>query len=374
MASGWTAPTFIGAFGSPGDQPGQFAGPYGVAAAPNGTIYVADEGNDRVQIFGPTGVLIGTFGSAGAGPGEFEDPYYAAVSADGNEVFVADYDNMRIQVFNSLGGFLREFPTSFRPNALAQDASGNLWISDYDNNLLFVYSPTGTQLNSLPLDGNLDNPEGVALFPTGGGVVADNDEHRVALFDQSGAFTGAFGTLGTGPGEMAGPTGVAIAGNGTILVADTLNNRVQYFTSAGQFLGEFGTVGDGPGQFDEPIGIAVLPNGIILVTDRQNERVCLFSDPDFVVLPTATARKKPKIQTQKSRFTLRGTATAGFGTAVDGVFVKVGKKSRRLAKGTTRWRFVTRLKPGNNRIKIFSQDELGQRSAVVNKVIRRLTP
>jgi tripartite motif-containing protein 71 len=57
-------------------------------------VYVADDGNNRIQKFD-------TNGSKGTGYGQFDDPTSAAVDSSGN-VYVADFYNYRIQVFSPL--------------------------------------------------------------------------------------------------------------------------------------------------------------------------------------------------------------------------------------------------------------------------------
>ena len=57
-----------------GDADGQFSSPEGVVMLFNGTIYVADTGNDRVQVFYPNGTFAFKFGSSGDGDGEFSSP------------------------------------------------------------------------------------------------------------------------------------------------------------------------------------------------------------------------------------------------------------------------------------------------------------
>ena len=61
------------AFGSEGSGDGQFSSPEGVAVYHDGTIAVADTGNNRVQVF-VNGTFAGTFGSSGAGIGQLDGP------------------------------------------------------------------------------------------------------------------------------------------------------------------------------------------------------------------------------------------------------------------------------------------------------------
>ena len=78
-----------------------FSLPYcyrGVAVDDQGYIFVADSGNNRIQIFNPDGTFLRSFGRWGAGSGEFKGLEGIAVNANGN-ILVADRENHRVQMF-----------------------------------------------------------------------------------------------------------------------------------------------------------------------------------------------------------------------------------------------------------------------------------
>ena len=75
---------------------GWFATVTRITIGPGGNIFVADFYNNRVQKFSPDGVFLSTFGTRGSGPGQFEKAIAVAVARDGS-VFVADFANNRIQ-------------------------------------------------------------------------------------------------------------------------------------------------------------------------------------------------------------------------------------------------------------------------------------
>ena len=86
----------IEAWGSPGTGEGEFGFvrpdglSYGdVAFAPDGSFYVVESGNQRVQRFDPERDFVTMWGSKGEADGQFMDPIGAAVAPDGN-VYVAD--------------------------------------------------------------------------------------------------------------------------------------------------------------------------------------------------------------------------------------------------------------------------------------------
>jgi tripartite motif-containing protein 71 len=84
----------------------QFKYPYGVDVAPVGSVYVSDRYNRRIQRFTSEGVFvskkgkaIGSYPSTGTHGGAFNEPVGVAVAPDGS-VYVADTRNHRIQKFS----------------------------------------------------------------------------------------------------------------------------------------------------------------------------------------------------------------------------------------------------------------------------------
>ena len=87
---------FAGMWGTQGTGSGEFLQPMSVAVASDGSVYVADTLNNRIQKFPSLGVFVSKWGTSGTGDGKFNNPYGVAVASD-DSVYVADRHNDRIQ-------------------------------------------------------------------------------------------------------------------------------------------------------------------------------------------------------------------------------------------------------------------------------------
>jgi DNA-binding beta-propeller fold protein YncE len=147
-------------------------GPYGLnglAVDPSGNLYVADTGRNRILIFTPEGVLRDQLGQTGSGLGQFTQPMDVAFGSDGS-LFVADWENARIQRFDPSLTPIDAWPTDVRPFGVAVDALGRVYVPDPGRTRVRVYSPSGTELSELggpgvPID--VSEPRQVAAAPRG---------------------------------------------------------------------------------------------------------------------------------------------------------------------------------------------------------------
>ncbi len=104
--------------------------PTNIALGPDASLYVADGyGNARIHKFSPEGRLLFSWGEPGEGPGQFHVPHGIAMNRAGN-LFVADRENNRIQIFSPEGEFLDAWTDIARPCQVAFDPLGNLWVAE----------------------------------------------------------------------------------------------------------------------------------------------------------------------------------------------------------------------------------------------------
>lgn len=96
-------------WGQFGTEPGQFSFPWGISLDPfSGDVFVADWRNDRVQRLTRDGEVVQVIGRKGTGDGEFDHPSGVTVDKYG-DIYVADQGNNRVQLFNSRGRFVEKF-------------------------------------------------------------------------------------------------------------------------------------------------------------------------------------------------------------------------------------------------------------------------
>ena len=221
----------------------------------------------------------GFLGSAGTGSGQFERPQGVALDHKGN-VWVVDRTNDRLEEFDAGGSFLTQFGTTGSgdgqisdPRDAAVAPNGTIWVSEPGNHRIQQFSASGQFLRKVTGSG-LSSPWGIATDSAGDVWVADASAKKLLEFSESGVL---LHEVGSGNGrELTEPGGVDVDQNGNVWLVDTQESRVLEYDENGNFLSKFGSTGSGQGQFNYPYGIAVAPSGNLLVADGNNNRVQEF--------------------------------------------------------------------------------------------------
>ena len=227
-------------FGIQGFRQGQFYTLQGVAVDGEGNILVADCGNHRIQKFTAKGQFLSAVGTRGEGPLQFSYPRGIAFNAANNKVYVAENGNERVQVLNSDFSFYHMFRKSGSGKGqfhslcgIACDTAGNVYLADTGNHRIQVFTAEGQFCRAFGKHGvgrgELNVPWGVAVDTNDIVYVSELWTHRVSVFTSKGDFITSFGKEGVQPGELKYPYGVAVDNSGMVYVCDNENNRVQIF-------------------------------------------------------------------------------------------------------------------------------------------------
>lgn len=276
------------AWGTPGEGSGQMRSPVAIGVSQD-RVYVADFDNDRVQAFTRAGELIVEWGATGRGPGQFRGPAGVAIGGDGS-VFVTDHYNRRVQRFTADGGFVAEWSTEggeAAPFGIAVDALGRVFVTDLDAGRVSVWGADGASLTSWGARGQgrgeLDEPWGIAVDGQGDILVADHANHRVQRFSVDGEWLGGWG--GAGPeARLVGPMGLASGRDGSIYVTDLEAGRVRRFTRGGELLATLGGA-DAVADLLAP-GLAVDAGGDVFAADPGHHQVARIPGAS-IMSPTA---------------------------------------------------------------------------------------
>jgi sugar lactone lactonase YvrE len=231
----------------------RFSTPSGLALAPDGSLYVADTGNNAIRRIAPDGMVSTLAGDLSAGyrdgpahDARFNGPIGVAVD-DGGRVIVADTYNDRIRAVQPDGtvttlagsrgvGYVDGLFADARfdtPCGVAVDRAGNIFVADSGNGVVRMLSPAGvvSSVGPIPYDG-LFRPIGIAVAASGEVYVTD-DRGRVIEITPG---TGVRVVAGSHPGFADGAgvdarfrslAGLALPGPGRLVVADARNSLVR---------------------------------------------------------------------------------------------------------------------------------------------------
>lgn len=312
-----------GAAGYAGDNgnaiAAEFGAVYTIAVDQSGSLYLADQANNRVRKVSNTSIATvagnGTGGYAGdnnpATAAELNQP--AAVAVDGSgDLYIADRGNQRIRMVglngaiqtvggNGTAGFAGDGGAATAaalnsPGGVAMDGLGNLYIADSSNHRIRKVSAgkIATIAGGATGDGGwaplagLNQPAAVAKDANGNVYVAESGGQRVRKIAPSGAVTTFAGTGATGFGGDSGPAtaallnspkGLTVDGTGNVYIADSGNSRVRKVNTNGNITtfagtGAVGFGGDGGAAtaavLANPSGVAVDSNGNLYIADYGN--------------------------------------------------------------------------------------------------------
>ena len=375
----------------------------GLVLDSTGNLYIADDRNHRVRRLTPDGVIdtvagTGAFGFSGDGgpaiQARFDDPIGLALDQD-NNLYISDRDNHRVRRVTPDGTITTvagSGPAGFNNGAFAGDGGP-------------------------AVEARLNRPEGLAFDGNGNLYIADTRNQRVRRVTPGGiidtvAGTGVVGSSGDWGSATAArlsfPADVAVDGEDNLYIADDGNHSIRRVDRDGVITTVAGTAtrgfsGDGglatEAQLSGPDGVAVDPAGYVYIADQANDRIRVLKPvavPAIFEGGVALATQTPLITTISPNAII---TVAGAGFALPGTLVvspeldAEGRVSTNLAdtcleiSGERSPMFAVldrqinaqasgNLIPGNADVVVISGCDTGQefRSEAMNAVVEDVSP
>ena len=229
----------------------QFTNPEGITLGSGGRVYVADTGNDRVEVLSDRHTFLFEFGG------------FAADSSRSQQGEAQRFDE---------------------PVDLVQSVNRDVYVVDRNNARVVRIDRDGRFLGSFGADSRLKLPRGIAANRRGEILVADTGNDRVVIFDRDGREQRTLGTFGYGPRQFKTPYDVATDDADNIIVADTFNDRIQIFDNFGKLVSIL------KGEFGKPLAVRADSDGCVWVVDGRGRQVLRYGRDNRVLERFAAPR------------------------------------------------------------------------------------
>lgn len=225
-----------------------FIMPHGLKVDNENNVWVTDVGLHQIFKFSHDGKLLMKLGEANVSGNHslhFDKPTDIAVAKDGSFYVSDGYGNSRVVKFSTTGNYLFEWGKKGSkegeftvPHGISLDSNGNVYVADRENNRIQVFDPDGTFRKQFA-DNSFGAICAVAFDKTGSKLFAVDDftllkvKRRgsdVFVFDTTGNVQTRFGRSGPHQSNASWYHGLAVDKDENIYVGDILGNRLQKFT------------------------------------------------------------------------------------------------------------------------------------------------
>ena len=237
----------------------------------NEFIYLADYGNERVQIVSFKGDFIERFGQD-----KLMGPWGIAITSE--YIYVTDIELHALFQFNKNNfellnrtGTKGQTDGQFNgPRGLCTDNSGDVYVADSNNNRVCIFS-NDFQFKSKLGIGQLYRPKDAKLTPDCQVVVLDRSPECVHFYSRDGHRLSSCVSRGEGLEYLVSdPDFLCMDPAGNIIVSDCGAHSIKIISKHGRLMYIIGREGHGIGELTYPFGISVSKSGSIFVVSLSN--------------------------------------------------------------------------------------------------------
>jgi DNA-binding beta-propeller fold protein YncE len=198
------------------------------------------------------------------------------------DLFVANYDTSTVAGFASDGTYLpgSSIPSTNvqNPFGIAFDASGNLFVANVTGGSVSKFNAAGTYQGAI--SSNLSSPTGVAVDTSGNLHVANAGDNTISKFDAAGNYLAA----GSISGNLDSPYGLAFDAAGNLYAANVNSNSISKFGPSGNFMS---TIADG--SLNVPVGLAFDASGNLYAANYFGQTISKFDSTGTFLMNWSTA-------------------------------------------------------------------------------------
>ena len=262
---------------SKGSKDGELNNPRGVALDDSrNMIYVADYGNSRVQVFNYEGVFISNFTDH---IHKTDKPYGVALHE--NSLYITMQGTNTVHHYSIEGKLLKKATgkggdkTKFKsPYGITVSADNIVYVCDYGNNRVQGLT-TGLKYSTTIGNGQLDGPLDVKTNEKGEILVLDSGIACLHVFSREGELITSMLTRGV-VSQLSNPCFFDIGCSGAIMMTDSSKSVINIFSAEGDLLNTLGGSVEGA-EFVFPTGIAVRSgNRPVCVFNKRNALLQIF--------------------------------------------------------------------------------------------------
>jgi len=258
----------------------QLNGAKGLSVDLSGDIYVADTGNNRILKISPSGEIINVVGGFGWDAEQFYTPLDICTGS-ALDVFVADYNNNRIQRYDKDLNYIsslnsdENWDESYRfgyPKSIDVSIHGELFILDRENVRILKLNSFGEPELSFgdysEGKGQLLDPVQLTISPQDVIYVSDRQANKILVFDYFGNYISEIGGS-----ILKEPQGISFSDRKLLFVADTGNKRIAVFNPAGELIYQWSQISPSEGTFQNPVDVVSFEKKVFVLDD---DRIFVF--------------------------------------------------------------------------------------------------
>jgi sugar lactone lactonase YvrE len=273
--------------GQRGLADGRFQKPRAMAISPDDQLFVIDK-TARVQAFDPDGKFVCGWKTPRWANGKptgatFDSPTDTLVVVDTHYFQFLFYSRQgELIEQRTIGGVNGTEPGQFGwVTDFARAPDGTIYLSEYGQyDRIYKYSADGQYIDRLGEHGDqplqFSRPQSMAVDEQGLLWVADSCNHRIQVIDwreEKARSVRILGGQGAQVGQLQFPYGMTLASEDRLLVSEFGNHRVQCWTRQGKPISSWGSAGKEPGQLNQPWAVALDSKERVYVVDSGNNRI-----------------------------------------------------------------------------------------------------